>query len=372
MRRVNFGDIVNIRDSEREPLNKKERNEIKGSGTYPYIGANGIVDWVDEYLFDEKILCIAEDGGSWGKNEVCTQIYNEKCWVNNHAHVVTAKEKVLTEYLSYYLNYQDLNSFITGTTRGKLNQTNLKKIEIPLPSLSEQKAIVAKLERSQRLIDIDRQMLAKYDELIQSVFLEMFGDPVRNEKGLPRKKIKETGEVITGNTPPKKNPENYGSEIEWVKTTNIVEDQLYPTTAEEYLSEIGKELGRIIPENSLIVCCIAGSLSSIGKCSIVNREVSINQQINAIVPIPDIIDTTFLYAQFLVGKNLIQDASTKSMKGMVSKSKFEKIELLVPDISTQRQFSTLFKKIKNEKQKLWLIKNKSEELFSSLVMVAFG
>jgi type I restriction enzyme, S subunit len=248
----------------------------------------------------------------------------------------------------------------------------LDKVEIPLPTLSEQKAIVAKLDRAQRLIDIDREMLAKYDELIQSVFLEMFGDPVRNEKGLPRRKIKDIGKVVTGNTPPKKDPENYGNEIEWVKTTNIIDEQLYPTTSEEYLSKKGKKLGRIIPKNSLIVCCIAGSLSSIGKCSIVDREMAINQQINAIVPNPDMIDITFLYAQLMVGKKLIQDASTKSMKGMVSKSKFQKIELLVPKLSTQQRFSVFFDQVGKEKLKLRSESKKSEELFSSLVQGVFN
>jgi len=335
---------------------------------YPVYGANGKIGFYSEYNHEEPTVLITCRGATCGEINI-SEPYS---YITGNAMCLDdLSDDVDLKYLFYYLKGRNMSDVISGTAQPQITKTNLEKLEIPLPALTEQIAIVAKLDRAQRLIDIDRQMLAKYDELIQSVFLEMFGDPVRNPKGLPKKEIKEIGEVITGNTPPKKNPENYGSEIEWVKTTNIVEDQLYPTKAEEYLSEIGKELGRVIPDNSLIVCCIAGSLSSIGKCSIVNREITINQQINAIVPNPEIIDTTFLYAQFLVGKKLIQDASTKSMKGMVSKSKFQKIELIVPDISSQREFSSFFKIIGDEKQKLRLNENKSEELFSSLVQGVF-
>jgi len=95
------------------------------------------------------------------------------------------KDDIIPEYLNYYFLTRDFDSYIKSISNQSVNQASfaaskLKKLKIPLPSLSEQKAIVAKLDRAQRLIDIDRQMLAKYDELIQSVFLEMFGDPGTN------------------------------------------------------------------------------------------------------------------------------------------------------------------------------------------------
>src|SRR5690625_7201093 len=89
----------------------------------------------------------------------------------------------------------------------------LDKVKIPLPSLSEQKAIVAKLDRAQRLIDIDREMLAKYDDLIQSVFLEMFGDPVTNPKGWEVKNLESMIELVGGGTPSRKNETYWGDEI---------------------------------------------------------------------------------------------------------------------------------------------------------------
>lgn len=313
------------------------------------------------------VCCI----GSLGKLAIAGKDMITNQQINS---VIFNEDVIDPKFGAYFLSTQkkELEHLASSTTVAIVNKTNFSRIKIPLPSLSEQKAIVAKLDRAQRLIDIDRQMLVKYDELIQSVFLEMFGDPVRNEKGWERRAIKELGKVVTGNTPPRKNPNNYGSEIEWIKTSNIVENELYPTKAEEYLSKKGKEIGRIIPRNSIIVCCIAGSLSSIGKCSIVDRELAINQQINAIIPDFKILTTNFLFTQLVVGKKMIQEASTKSMKGMISKSNFEKIELIVPDIESQKNFDEIFNEIISELINNRLIEKKSQDLFSSLLQEAFG
>lgn len=176
--------ITNNHDNLRKPLNQQERDEKTIHGLYPYVGANNIQGYIDEYIFDEKILCISEDGGSWGANQVCSKIYNEKCWVNNHAHVLTAhNSKVILEYLMHYLNFKDLNSFITGTTRGKLTKAKLESIPIPLPPLEQQKKIAEKLDKADALRKKDQELLAQYDELAQAIFIDMFGDPVQNEKG---------------------------------------------------------------------------------------------------------------------------------------------------------------------------------------------
>ncbi|AIQ63043.1 hypothetical protein PSTEL_07945 [Paenibacillus stellifer] len=102
-KRVKLGDITNNLDSKRIPLNERERNKMKREGGYPYIGANGVLSYVDKYIFDETILCIAEDGGSWGYNQQCAFIVDERCWVNNHAHVLTAKKDISLKFLMYYL-----------------------------------------------------------------------------------------------------------------------------------------------------------------------------------------------------------------------------------------------------------------------------
>ncbi|MFY7829150.1 MAG: restriction endonuclease subunit S [Flectobacillus sp.] len=187
--KVKIKDITINLDNRRKPLNEQERNKISKKKLYPYIGANNIMDYVDEYLFDEEIICIAEDGGSWGENQKCVVYFSEKCWVNNHAHVLSSNGKSDLKYLMYYLNAKDLTQFITGSTRGKLTKSALDSIQIPLPPLPIQKRIAEILDTADALRRKDEALLKKYDELAQAIFIDMFGDPVKNEKGWEVKKL---------------------------------------------------------------------------------------------------------------------------------------------------------------------------------------
>lgn len=186
-----LGNITSNLDGKRIPLNSQQRAEKSIEKLYPYIGANNIMDYIDEYIFDEKILCLAEDGGSWGAKQICANIYNEKCWVNNHAHVLKENGKANLEYLRYFLNEADLNKHITGTTRGKLTKSALNSIEVPLPPLETQLHIANILTKAESLIAQRKESIRLLDEYLKSVFLEMFGDPVRNEKGWETRTIEE-------------------------------------------------------------------------------------------------------------------------------------------------------------------------------------
>jgi type I restriction enzyme S subunit len=129
-------------------------------------------------------------------------------------------------------------------------------------------------------------------------------------------------------------------------------------------------LGRIVPKGSILVTCIAGSPSSIGKAAIADRPVALNQQINAITPYKGV-NLYFLYAQFLIGKPLIMRSSTNSMKGMVSKGEFQKIEFLRPEPSEQEKFGKIFEK---QIKARWLLREASiqaTDLFNSLSHRAF-
>lgn len=147
---VQLGDLCEILDTRRKPITKKDRIH----GEYPYYGATGIVDWVVDYIFDEELVLIGEDGAKWDAGEKTAFIVDGKYWVNNHAHVVKPNtEKLLNKWLTYYLCGIDLKPWVTGMTVPKLNQGQLKSIPIPLPPLAEQERIVAKLDAAFAEID---------------------------------------------------------------------------------------------------------------------------------------------------------------------------------------------------------------------------
>ncbi len=263
-----------------------------------------------------------------------------------------------------------VRSFGQQTTNiSNLNVERCLKLSLPLPPLLEQRRIAEVLDRAEALRAKRRAALTQLDTLTQSIFLDMFGDPGTNPRGWPLKRISNIGMVITGNTPPRAVPEYYGTEIEWIKSDNINTPNYYLTRAEEGLSALGKEVARTVPAGSILVTCIAGSPECIGNAAMTDREVAFNQQINALIPRDG--DSHFLYVQLLVGKRLIQQASTSSMKGMVSKSRFEQIMLMCPPLPDQRKFSGTVFHIERLKVKQYESLAELNALFASLQHRAF-
>ena len=154
-----LGNIVEVLDSLRKPITKSDRTE----GEYPYYGATGILDYIHEYIFDEKLVLVGEDGAKWESGDKTAFIAEGKYWVNNNAHVLRPiRTKVLDLFLVEMLNYMDLSPFITGVTVPKLNQAKLRSIQIPLPPLSIQEEIVAEIEGYQKIIDGAKAVVANY------------------------------------------------------------------------------------------------------------------------------------------------------------------------------------------------------------------
>lgn len=175
-----LGDICEILDSKRIPITASERVH----GEYPYYGANGIQDYIDDYIFDDELVLLAEDGGNFGsKDKPIAYRVSGKCWVNNHAHVLKPKEGLDVDYLCYSLMFYDVSQLVNGATRQKLTQADMRSMEIPLPSLPEQRQIAAVLDQISGLISLRRQQLTKLDELVKVRFVEMFGDLKSNSKG---------------------------------------------------------------------------------------------------------------------------------------------------------------------------------------------
>ena len=174
--------IVNFLDSKRRPVTESERK----AGPYPYYGANGVQGTIDGYIFDEPLVLLAEDGGHFDDPErgIAYRI-SGKTWVNNHAHVLQPKPGLDLAFLCRVLENYDVKPFVTGTTRGKLTKAGASGILIPMPSLPEQRRIAAILDQADALRAKRREALAQLDSLTQSIFIEMFGDPVVNDRAWP-------------------------------------------------------------------------------------------------------------------------------------------------------------------------------------------
>ena len=169
-------DISENLDSIRVPVTKKNRSE----GIYPYYGASGIVDYVDDYLFDEDLLCISEDGAN-----LIMRTYpiafpiKGKVWVNNHAHVLRFNNLTTQKYVEYYFEGLKLDEYITGAAQPKLTQKALNRIVINLPSsINEQQRIVSCLNslsnHVNELEEISRKTAAECDAMKQALLRQIF------------------------------------------------------------------------------------------------------------------------------------------------------------------------------------------------------
>ncbi len=142
-KRKKLGELCDILDSQRKPITKRDRT----AGEYPYYGATGIVDYVNDFIFNEPLVLVGEDGAKWESGENTAFTIEGKCWVNNHAHVLRPHRKIVIDnWLVHYLNHSNLSEFVSGLTVPKLNQGSLREIPIPLPPLSEQQRIVGLLD----------------------------------------------------------------------------------------------------------------------------------------------------------------------------------------------------------------------------------
>ena len=170
-----IGELCEIFDNKRKPITKRDRIE----GEIPYYGATGVLSYIDDFIFNEKLVLLGEDGAKWESGDNSSFIINGKTWVNNHAHVLKPKRNfLLDEWLVYNLNHQNLMPYVSGMTVPKLNQGNMKKIEIPIPPLSEQKQIVETLDKAFEKIDkaianIERN-IKNAGELLNTKIEELF------------------------------------------------------------------------------------------------------------------------------------------------------------------------------------------------------
>lgn len=188
-------DCCEILDSMRVPITASDREE----GDYPYYGANGIQDHVADYIFDDELVLLAEDGGNFGsKEKPIAYRVSGKCWINNHAHVLKPKIGLDVDYLCYSLMFYNVDGMVNGATRQKLTQAAMRKMQIPSRSIEDQKHIVDELNRIVKIKEQRFLELQLLDKLIKARFVEMFGDPVQNEKGWKTKPLLDMGNCKNG------------------------------------------------------------------------------------------------------------------------------------------------------------------------------
>jgi type I restriction enzyme, S subunit len=190
-----LSDLVDCLDGARRPIKKEDRENIAGG--YPYFGASGIIDFVNDYIFDEELILLGEDGENVvSRNLPLAFKITGRNWVNNHAHVLKPKRNHDIDFLVYKLESRDYTDIISGSAQPKINQQNLMKLIFRIPEqLSEQRQIAYILSTADAVIEKTQATIAKYITIKQGMLHDLFARGIDISTGKLRPKYKDAPEL---------------------------------------------------------------------------------------------------------------------------------------------------------------------------------
>ncbi|HEC78686.1 MAG TPA: restriction endonuclease subunit S [candidate division WOR-3 bacterium] len=344
--------VTRCLDGRRIPLNAEQRGRMQGE--YPYWGANGIVDYLNDWLFDEKLVLLGEDGAPFFERFKDVAFFvTGKVWVNNHIHVLRALRSTEPRYLVHVLNMTDYAAFIDGTTRDKLTQDKMNHIPVLFPPVDEQRAIAAFLDRETVRIDVLIEKKERQIELLQEKRAAGISHAVT--KGLnPNVKMKDSGiewlgeipehwevktlkrvfRILNGSTPKSGEPSYWDGDIPWATPDDLGSlqgDTLFSTRrmiTEDGYNSCGTTLA---PAGSLVL----STRAPIGHLAIAAVPLCTNQGCRCLVfHTKD--ETRFFYYQLLTARQELESWGQGSTFQELSRDKLGAVYLVAPPVDEQR------------------------------------
>lgn len=336
-----LGDIVDFLDGQRKPLKESER--IKGK--YPYYGASGIIDYINDYLFDENLVLLSEDGANIiDRNYPICFIATGKYWVNNHAHVLKVKTGVIDKFICESLERLDYTKFNTGTAQPKLNQDICQKIVITIPNEDEQKCISEFLDRINNIITLHQRKLDKLQATKKALLQEMFPEegqdkPKRRFKGFTdaweQRKLEDVCNVYDGTH---QTPRYTNSGVMFVSVEDIetLESNKY-ITEEDFKSEF-----KVFPEYGDILLTRIGD---VGSANVILDEIKRAYYVSLALLKPKDINSLFLLA--LLSSSSVQSEIWRrtlhiAFPKKINKNEINKVIVNQPSIPEQKKIGKLF------------------------------
>ena len=366
---VSLSEVVDFLDSKRRPVKESERVD----GPYPYYGANGQQGWIDGFLFDEPLILLAEDGGHFDNpSRGIAYSIEGKTWVNNHAHVLRATPRVEHRYLLHSLKNRDVRQYITGSTRGKLTKEGASRIKIPLPPIEEQQRIAARLDQAEELRAKRRAAIALLDQLPQSIFLEMFGDPFSNPRSWTTKELRSVTSAIIDC--PHSTPIWTSDGVTCLRTSNLGKGS-WEWTDHRYVSEetylLRSSRGEIDPGDIIL-----SREGTVGIMAIApeGHRMCMGQRLVQVKPRAEMVTAQFLmnYLLFLLSPERLKQSMVGSTAQHLNVKELRSLNCLVPTLALQHQFASKIQSIQCAKIAQKSALTELDSLFASLQATAFG
>lgn len=369
---MNLEDCCEILDSMRIPITESDREE----GKYPYYGANGIQDYVADYIFDDELVLLAEDGGNFGsKEKPIAYRVSGKCWVNNHAHVLKPKASLNVDYLCYSLMFYKVEGMINGATRQKLTQAAMRKMKIPLRSMKEQVYIVEQLNYINQIKTQRQRELKLLENLIRARFVEMFGDPNINSKKWNECPLSKKLNVLGGYAFKSDQFDEKGG-IPVLRIGNINAGYFKPVNMVYWQKD--ESLERYVMYPGDLVMSLTGTVGKddYGNVCILDDDYEmyyLNQR-NAKLEIKEGIDKYYLsqLLKFEQIKKRLTGISRGVRQANISNKDILNLVVPIPPLELQNQFADFVKHVDKSKDSVQKALDEAQLLFDSLMQQYFG
>lgn len=367
MEKILLEDCCEILDSMRVPITSSNRVE----GPYPYYGANGIQDHVAEYIFDDELVLLAEDGGNFGSKErpIAYRV-SGKCWVNNHAHVLKPKASIDVDYLCYSLMFYDVGGMVNGATRQKLTQAAMRQMLIPKRSIEDQQYIVKLLRKVVTIKEERKQQLEELDNLIKARFVELFGNPIINEKGWNTAELNSVcdgiGDGLHGT------PEyDESGDYPFINGNNLMNGIIEITPATKMVNEETYRKHFIELTDNAILLSINGTL---GKLAFYNGEAVMLGKSACYCNLKPEINREFVYGVMKTDAfmGFLESNATASTIKNVGLKAIRGFRLILPPEELQTEFVEFSKQVDKSKVAVQKALDETQILFDSLMQEYFG
>lgn len=259
-------------------------------------------------------------------------------------------------FIAHFLSSAKIKEYIAknnnGSSQPNLSAKSVASFIIPLPTLSTQLAIVSELDKINELIRLKKEQLKDFDNLAQSLFYEMFGDPAENEKGWEVKKLGDISSIGTGSTPNRKNKDFYkNGTYPWVKSTEVCNLPIY--SVEEYITEEALKNSNctLYPPNTILMA-MYGQGKTRGQIGLLKIEACTNQAVAAIMPTKEVVDEIFLSQHLMLMYEHIRNMARGGNQANLNLSIVKSIQIFLPPLSLQRLFAQRIEQIEREKSEV--------------------
>ena len=350
--------FAECKDGNRKPINASERAEREGD--IPYYGATGQAGWIDDYLTDEQLVLLGEDGAPFLELlKDKAYLIEGKAWVNNHAHIIKSHYgEVGNKYILHYLNVFNFHGYVNGTTRLKLTQASMRTIVVPLPPLAEQKRIVEQIESLFAKLDEAKEkalsVVESFELREKAIYKKAFEGDLTNswraENGINISEWEEIpfeklGKLERGRSKhrPRNDKRLFGGKYPFIQTGDVAGAGMYVTSHKQTLSEFGFEQSRMFPKGTIA--------ANIGDAAILSYDCCFPDSVVGFTPGEKCLNKYMYFYLQEIKAELEYIAPATAQKNLNLKL-LGKVEIKVPSLKEQEKIVEILEKQINDQENI--------------------